>query len=150
MHLLPGSFDAYPIPEELESSSLSRWERVPMRPLLALSLLLALTVGAFVYLSRSHTNESTVDHAAPVASNASEPTKEIAGDTADHAMRAQRIVSGAIHDLRDIENAVEAARSDRRFSPAQIDRLEERLRATRRKLEDSLTDIKTVSALVGK
>ena len=152
MHLLPGSFDAYPVSEELESSSLSRWERTPLRPLLAVSLLLALAIGAMVYLRRSHVTESAPQSSAATASPATEPTDDpdLSGDAAEHALRAHHIISGAVRDLRDAESKLEAVRSNRRFSLPEMDQAEEKVRAARRKLEASLTDIKTVGALVGK
>lgn len=150
MQLLPGRFDVYPVSEELQPGSLSRWERLPVRPLLGVAVLLALAIGAFAYLRQRQTTASPAPHDTAAAASSPLPIKVLSNDAADHAMRAQRAVSTVIHSLRDIENTMDTARSDRNFSPSEMERVEEKIRAARRKLEDSLADMKTVGALVEK
>src|SRR5437868_3573082 len=139
MHLLPGSFDAYRVPEELESSSLSRMERLPIRALLAVALLLGMILGAFLYLRKSHTPAPPSPDS---ASSLSQSPNNLSADAADHAARVQHTVTGTIRDLRSIESELGEMDSSRRADPSGLDKLNQKIRTIRRKLEASLTDIK--------
>ena len=156
MRLLAGNSTIDRAPEELQAALTSGVGRLPLRPLVAASVVLALVIGAAGYL---RTSLKSKPQPAPAITNAPVARAEarvadadtpvivpgLQPDAIEHARSVERLVDRAITDLSAAETSLNKVRP---YAGTDVDEAAEKVESARRSLAAAREQAKVVRALI--
>lgn len=157
MRLLSNDSDAYRFPDGRELRSPSLRDRLPLRPLLALSLLVALFVGAVIYLHRTSPVATQSRASVAPAVPAGRTQTPVAGtetpvvpptlrhDAVQHAQYIEQLMDRALDDLQVANASLEKVRP---YARSEVDVADQRVQQAQRDLNAARGQLKVVKALI--
>lgn len=150
---LNGNFETYEIPTDPRPGG----DRLPLRPLIVLSVVLALIIGAVVYLQKKPSKlggHPAVAGTSVPAGNAgtgrlpsNQPVVPVGlrGDALDHTRSVERLLNYAVQDLSAANASLEKVRP---YARSEVDVADEKVQRAGRDLELARRHMEIVQALI--
>jgi hypothetical protein len=157
MRSLNGNFETYQISPDPRFDRRSVWDRLPLRPLLAISAATALLVGATVYLHKTFPKvaqpQTSIAPAVPAgrthtpAAGTEAPVvpPTLRHDAVRHAQYIEQLMKRALTDLQVANASLEKVRP---YARSEVDVADQKVQQAQRDLNAARGQLKLVKALI--